>query len=231
MVSVIYPCSTQQTLRNISYYSYSNTDNQNYGSQSSDYFNYGSWSNWSQSQVSNSSYSRPVHQSCYHHSHSSNCISSLPYTNNNKSVRKSYIPQRNIAKDYTKPLFVDCSIEYELPNAPKIPLNSEPILMIHPSYYKDPKIIINRTLSVPIPSIHSDEEVQNVNGISKGLKRSYCQISNESSYGYNQHTTNNQDPWLQPQYPQIHEPKSFNYCTYSHYEPTEAKKISLNIPI
>ena len=37
-------------------------------------------------------------------------------------------------KDFSKPLFVDCSIEYELPNAPKIPKNSLPILMIHPGY-------------------------------------------------------------------------------------------------
>ncbi|XP_059086384.1 uncharacterized protein LOC131883069 [Tigriopus californicus] len=37
-------------------------------------------------------------------------------------------------KDYSKPLFVDCSIEYDLPNAPKIPKNSDPILMIHPAY-------------------------------------------------------------------------------------------------
>jgi len=37
-------------------------------------------------------------------------------------------------KDLSSPLFVDCSIEYELPNAPKIPKNSSPILMIHPGY-------------------------------------------------------------------------------------------------
>jgi len=42
----------------------------------------------------------------------------------------------NPSKDYSKPLFVDCSIEYELPNAPKIPKNSQPILMIHPTYQK-----------------------------------------------------------------------------------------------
>ena len=39
-------------------------------------------------------------------------------------------------KDFSKPLFVDCSIEYELPNAPKIPKNSQPILMVHPGYQK-----------------------------------------------------------------------------------------------
>jgi len=37
-------------------------------------------------------------------------------------------------KDLSSTLFVDCSIEYELPNAPKIPKNSAPILMIYPGY-------------------------------------------------------------------------------------------------
>jgi hypothetical protein len=42
------------------------------------------------------------------------------------------LPDGSSSKDFTKTLFVDCSIEYELPNAPKIPKNSAPILMIHP---------------------------------------------------------------------------------------------------
>ena len=51
----------------------------------------------------------------------------------------SVIPPRGLmpsssGKDFSKQLFVDCSIEYELPNAPKIPKNSLPILMIHPGY-------------------------------------------------------------------------------------------------
>ncbi|CAB4067965.1 unnamed protein product [Lepeophtheirus salmonis] len=33
-----------------------------------------------------------------------------------------------------KPLFVDCSVEYELPNVPKVPKNSLPLLVIHPGY-------------------------------------------------------------------------------------------------
>merc|ERR1719278_434452 len=45
-------------------------------------------------------------------------------------------PDGSSSKDFTKQLFVDCSIEYELPNAPKIPKNSEPILMIHSGYNK-----------------------------------------------------------------------------------------------
>lgn len=41
-------------------------------------------------------------------------------------------------KDYSRPLHVDCSVEYELPNAAKPPANArtEPLLMIHPCYYR-----------------------------------------------------------------------------------------------
>lgn len=41
-------------------------------------------------------------------------------------------------KDFTKPLHVDCSVEYELPNSAKPPVGTknEPLLMIHPSYYR-----------------------------------------------------------------------------------------------
>lgn len=53
-------------------------------------------------------------------------------------------------KDFSKPLFVDCSIEYELPNAPKIPKNSEPILMIHPSYPKK-KATTTTPSATPMP--------------------------------------------------------------------------------
>ena len=44
--------------------------------------------------------------------------------------------------DYFKPLFVDCSIEYDLPNVPKVPKNgaAEPILMIHPGYAQKQKL-------------------------------------------------------------------------------------------
>lgn len=41
-------------------------------------------------------------------------------------------------KDYSRPLHVDCSVEYELPNQAKPPegARSEPLLMIHPCYYR-----------------------------------------------------------------------------------------------
>ncbi|QQP39616.1 Centrosomal and chromosomal factorlike, partial [Caligus rogercresseyi] len=62
----------------------------------------------------------------------------LIYPESHRSSRapleSSPAPSSLPTKDYSKPLFVDCSIEYELPNAPKVPKNSEPILMIHPAY-------------------------------------------------------------------------------------------------
>ncbi|CAH1114980.1 unnamed protein product [Psylliodes chrysocephalus] len=51
-------------------------------------------------------------------------------------------PQRSvqvpIQKDYSKPLHVDCSVEYELPNTAKPPqgVRNEPLLMIHPCYFR-----------------------------------------------------------------------------------------------
>ncbi|KAF7269034.1 centrosomal and chromosomal factor corto [Rhynchophorus ferrugineus] len=41
-------------------------------------------------------------------------------------------------KDYSRPLHVDCSVEYELPNAAKPPqgVRNEPLLMIHPCYFR-----------------------------------------------------------------------------------------------
>lgn len=58
-----------------------------------------------------------------------------------------------VPKEFSKPLFVDCSIEYELPNAPKIPKNSEPILMIYnnpnklKSAKKEEAPMVRKTLS------------------------------------------------------------------------------------
>lgn len=41
-------------------------------------------------------------------------------------------------KDYSVPLHVDCSIEYELPDCAKPPqgVKIEPLLMIHPSHFR-----------------------------------------------------------------------------------------------
>lgn len=42
------------------------------------------------------------------------------------------------AKDFNVPLHVDCSVEYEMPSSAKPPVGGkiEPLLMIHPSYYR-----------------------------------------------------------------------------------------------
>ncbi|EFA04266.1 uncharacterized protein corto [Tribolium castaneum] len=51
-------------------------------------------------------------------------------------------PQRTVQvpvqKDYSRPLHVDCSVEYELPNTAKPPqgVRNEPLLMIHPCYFR-----------------------------------------------------------------------------------------------
>ncbi|XP_019865742.2 uncharacterized protein LOC109594913 [Aethina tumida] len=49
-------------------------------------------------------------------------------------------PQRTVPvqKDYSRPLHVDCSVEYELPNTAKPPqgVRNEPLLMIHPCYFR-----------------------------------------------------------------------------------------------
>lgn len=46
--------------------------------------------------------------------------------------------QQQPQKDYSIPLHVDCSVEYELPNQAKPPVGTriEPLLMIHPCYFR-----------------------------------------------------------------------------------------------
>ena len=43
--------------------------------------------------------------------------------------------RKTLGKDICKPLHVDCSIEYDLGNQPKIPKDSAPLLIIHPAYH------------------------------------------------------------------------------------------------
>ena len=40
----------------------------------------------------------------------------------------------------SKPLYVDCSVEYELPMVPKIPPDSQPLLVIHPGWQQKRRI-------------------------------------------------------------------------------------------
>ena len=62
-------------------------------------------------------------------------------SNRAPEVRTTSSTRPNRSKsEVCKPLFVDCSIEYDLPNVPKISAGkdgkAEPILMIHPAYLK-----------------------------------------------------------------------------------------------
>ncbi|KFB41280.1 AGAP013096-PA-like protein [Anopheles sinensis] len=45
---------------------------------------------------------------------------------------------RSVPQDFSIPLHVDCSVEYELPNQAKPPVGArvEPLLMIHPCYFR-----------------------------------------------------------------------------------------------
>jgi len=56
---------------------------------------------------------------------------SLPYLHTQPSLQAQQTPQ---AKSATSPLFVDCSVEYDLGEQPVIPADSEPLLSIHPEY-------------------------------------------------------------------------------------------------
>ena len=74
-----------------------------------------------------------------------------PPANRAPEVRTTSSTRPNRTKsEVCKPLFVDCSIEYDLPNVPKISAGkdgkAEPILMIHPAYLNKP---VNRPAGPP----------------------------------------------------------------------------------
>merc|ERR1719242_1370783 len=58
---------------------------------------------------------------------------SLPYLHTQPSLQQTQQTQAR-AKSATSPLFVDCSVEYDLGEQPVIPADSEPLLSIHPEY-------------------------------------------------------------------------------------------------
>jgi hypothetical protein len=61
----------------------------------------------------------------------------LPSSSANAAAGIAATPQQT-QKDYSIPLHVDCSVEYELPNQAKPPVGGrvEPLLMIHPCYFR-----------------------------------------------------------------------------------------------
>jgi hypothetical protein len=83
-------------------------------------------------------------QSMSHHHHS-NHASSMQQSSRSATLiaahqqsQQSPQTQQPPQKDYSIPLHVDCSVEYELPNQAKPPVGArvEPLLMIHPCYFR-----------------------------------------------------------------------------------------------
>lgn len=83
-------------------------------------------------------------QSMSHH-HQTHQVSSMQQSSRSATLLSSHQQsqqspqsQQPPQKDYSIPLHVDCSVEYELPNQAKPPVGSrvEPLLMIHPCYFR-----------------------------------------------------------------------------------------------
>lgn len=74
----------------------------------------------------------------HHQSHHSAIQSNRLSSSANTSVAHQQQQSPQQQKDYSIPLHVDCSVEYELPNQAKPPVGSrvEPLLMIHPCYFR-----------------------------------------------------------------------------------------------
>jgi hypothetical protein len=91
-------------------------------------------------------------------------------------------------KDLSSTLFVDCSIEYELPNAPKIPKNSAPILMMVPSGFKQPqrpsapsRVVQQPAKPVAVPAVATaPASIAKCNG-HRGGAQCQCTASNASN--------------------------------------------------
>ena len=122
-------------------------------------------------------------------------------------------------KDFSKPLFVDCSIEYELPNAPKIPKNSLPILMIHPGYKQ--KMMMKKeqasAAQCSTPNCQCKMQHQIVPNVKKdikaGMKRSYNTM-NSAVVTTSSVTTNPSDFYMKHLQPRNHPGKSLKSCHF-----------------
>ena len=122
-------------------------------------------------------------------------------------------------KDFSKPLFVDCSIEYELPNAPKIPKNSLPILMIHPGYKQKmmmKKEQLHNQCSTPNCQCKMQPQPQQTGvqhqvkkDIKAGMKRSYNTMNSNATVTSNQaNQTTSSDFYMKHLQPRNHPGKS-----------------------
>eukprot|EP00096_Caligus_rogercresseyi_P010014 TRINITY_DN351_c0_g1_i1.p1 TRINITY_DN351_c0_g1~~TRINITY_DN351_c0_g1_i1.p1 ORF type:complete len:380 (-),score=139.06 TRINITY_DN351_c0_g1_i1:1095-2234(-) len=135
------------------------------------------------------------------------------------------------AKDYSKPLFVDCSIEYELPNAPKIPQNSQPILMIHPAY-KQKRASHHSAASSSSNHSSNPSSSSSTKSKSKGLKRTISQATSDQQQHHHHQLQSNQVALLQEaqqrhhlqiqRQQQHHQQQQFN--GQQNYGPPSAKR-------
>lgn len=67
-------------------------------------------------------------------------------------------PQKNV----TTPLFVDCSVEYDLGEQPVIPKDSEPLLTIHPEYVNKCRSVPASPYTRPKPIIESHKSLPDI---------------------------------------------------------------------
>ena len=74
--------------------------------------------------------------SWYHRSVPNLPTSSYPLQQQSLHQQQQQGGMHGSSKSVTTPLFVDCSVEYDLGDQPVIPKDSEPLLSIHPDYIK-----------------------------------------------------------------------------------------------
>lgn len=93
--------------------------------------------------------------------------------------------QQQTQKDYNIPLHVDCSVEYELPNQAKPPVGTriEPLLMIHPCYFRKMESQRRSPFINNMPNQQSSHISQNSSMSSNSI------ISSNSSRALRQHST------------------------------------------
>lgn len=104
------------------------------------------------------------------------------YRSSVPNIPSSYPTPPNPGKSVTSPLFVDCSVEYDLGEQPVIPAGSEPLLSIHPDY-------IAKCRSVPASPYDRVLRANNNNNTSKPSESQHKsagalhQLQQESSLG------------------------------------------------
>lgn len=102
-----------------------------------------------------------------------------------------YLPQAPLqpvpqAKSVTTPLFVDCSVEYDLGEQPVIPADSEPLLSIHPEYVA--RSLSSSPYSMFQPSLASSRPSLNTESASKSMPDMASRLHRRSHPRLSPHT-------------------------------------------